>query len=125
MMKTAGKVIALVILFVFCGFLFSGNASAATPSKTNTKTTWNSAHTIKTTVSHTIRETGTTDTTTITKYAPKVKGKTQVKISAHKVSESKSTRKDGSLSHKFTTTDTVYDKNGEVLSETQNVEVFS
>lgn len=125
MTKTALRIIGLMIAFLFAGTMLASTAQAATPSKTTTKTTWNVAHTVKTTDSMTIRATGTTHTVTVTKYLPKVKGKAQVKISAHKTSESKSTRKDGSLSHKITTTDTVYNRDGSVKSETQTVEVFS
>jgi hypothetical protein len=124
-MTTTRRILAALVLSAIALVGFASVASAATPSKTTTKTTWNAAHTIKTTDSHTVRATGTTHTVTMTKYAPKVKKVSQVKLSAHKVSESISTRKDGSVSHKITTTDTVYNKDGSVKSETQTAEVLS
>lgn len=124
-MTTTRRLLAALILSVFALVGFASVASAATPSHTVTKTTWNAKHTVKTTVSHTTRVTGTTDTTTVTKYAPKVAKKAQVKLSAHKVSISISTRKDGSVSHKVTTTDTTYNTDGSVKTETQTVDVIS
>lgn len=124
-MTTTRRILAALVLSVFALVGFASVANAATPSKTTTKTTWNVAHTVKSTVSHTVRVTGTTDTTTVTKYLPKPKKGAQVKLSAHKISISISTRKDGSVSHKITTTDTVYNRDGSVKSETQVVEVLS
>lgn len=124
MTKTAVRFLAAIILAAFGIMALSTTANAATAptTKTTTKTTWNAAHTVKTTVSHTVRKTGTTDTTTVTKYRPKVKGKAQIKISVHRVSLSVTTKKDGTVSEKRTTTDTVYDAKGQEISEDKVVE---
>jgi hypothetical protein len=123
--KLAAKILACMIFLGIVGMIGASSASAATPSKTHTVTTWNSAHTVKTTVSHTVRATGTTDTNTVTKYAPKAKGKSQVKLSAIRVSESKSTHKDGSMGDKITTTTTVYNSDGSVKSEDKEINTIS
>lgn len=123
-MTTTRRIVAALVLAIFALVGTATVASAATPSKTITHTTWNAKHTVKTTDSVTTRATGTTHTVTVTAYAPKVKGKAQVKISQHRTSDSVSTNKKGVTTHKVTTKDIAYNVDGSVKSETETVEVL-